>query len=199
MRAVIALLAVTLCSTGMFAQAADAPTAPTGNTSAVLKPSLDSIRQTLSTLRVDKWKLSGMLREETQGNIQSIHTDMDSTLPKLLDAADAPPVLMSHVLPATRNVDALYNVLLRVAATAKVSAPSEQSAALEESVTHLQQAKQVLENRILRQASALEKRVLDSEASLKASQDALAKAQADAAASAAKKPTKKKTMHKSSK
>lgn len=203
MRTILAVLVITLFSTCTPAQSS-APSAPVteGNTSAVLRPALDSIRQTVPMLKVDKWKLSGALKDEMQGDIQSITNDLDGTLPQLLQVADAPPVLMSHVLPATRNIDALYNVLLRVTATAKVAAPSEQSAALENAVSQLQQAKQALEGRILKQASALEQRVLDSQTALKASQDALAKAKADAAAAAdaAKKTTrtKKKSTHKSS-
>ncbi|MBS1815059.1 MAG: hypothetical protein JSS87_09320 [Acidobacteria bacterium] len=196
MHLVSGLLFFSLSMTSLGVHAQTAPGAPASapqyaGISGVLQPALASVRHAVETARPDKWKISNSLEDETIKNIHSIEHDMDATLPQLLSAADTRPVLLSHVLPATRNVDALYNVLLRVAATAKVAAPNEQTAMLEDAVAQLQEAKRVLEDRVREQAAAEEKRVNDLQVSLKASQDALAKAQADAAAATAKSGKKK--------
>lgn len=196
------LLSLSVTSMGMRAQTTPAPhsNAPHyAGISGVLLPALASVRRAVETARPDKWKLSHALEDETNNNIHSIQQDLDATLPQLLSAADTRPVLLSHVLPATRNVDALYNVLLRVAATAKVAASSDQSAMLEDAVAQLQDAKRVLEKRVGDEAAAQEHSILSMQTALKAKQDELAKAQADLADAQSSKTTKKKSSRRSSK
>ena len=54
------------------------------------------------------------MRDEAQANLRSIQKDVSTTLPALLASADSAPGSASKLLPAYRNVDALYDVLLRV-------------------------------------------------------------------------------------
>jgi len=107
--------------------------------SAILSPALESLKQTLAILRPDKWKAPGTVTTEQVEDIASIQRDLDTTLPPLLRAADASPGSVPTLLPAYRNVEALYDVVVRVAQTSILAAPAPQSAALQQAVASLQQ------------------------------------------------------------
>jgi hypothetical protein len=169
-----ALLFTILCTSGA-ALTAQTPTSPSPATaqasktpSAILQPALDALQQTLDTLRLDKWKTSGAVRDETDANISSIHRDLESTLPPLLAAADGAPDSVAKVLPAFRNIEALYDVLLRVAQVGRLSAPSAQSAALDQAMAALEDGRHTLGDRLQAAALAQEKQVGDLKAALRA-------------------------------
>ena len=123
------------------------PAAAAQNTqvpSAVLTPAVNEVRQALAGLRPDKWKTPGPVTQETAQNIASIQRDLDSTLPGLLTAADRNPGAVQDVLPAYRNVDALYDVLLRVTEVSKLAAPAQQSGPLQQATASLSDARRTL-------------------------------------------------------
>ena len=134
--------------------------------SALLKSSMDSVQQTLSGLKLDKWK-GGTVRTEASANIASIQQDLQSTLPSLLTTADAAPSSVSKVLPASRNVDALYDVLLRVLVAARVSAPADQVAQLQQAASGFEKARHALGDHLQQASIAQEKQISDLQASLK--------------------------------
>jgi len=126
--------------------------------SGILQPSLDKVQQTVSSLKLDKWK-RGTVREEAVANIKDIQGDVQTTLPSLLKDADAAPGTLSQVLPLSRNVDALYDVLLRVEEGARVSAPAEQVTELQHALVTLQKARSALDIQLQETAAAQEKQV----------------------------------------
>lgn len=132
------LLAATLSASCL----AQAPASPTP--SATLKPAIDNIQQTLILLRPEKWKINEAIGKETASNLASIQADLQTTLPPLLAVADEHPDSIAQVLPAFRNISALYDVLLRVTQVATITAPSQQSAALLQSLAALESAKRDL-------------------------------------------------------
>lgn len=134
--------------------------------SALLQPALDTLEQMIGTVRVEKWK-GGSVRAEAGTNISSIMRDLQSTLPPMLKEADAAPGTMSKVLPVSRNIDALYDVVLRVVDSASVSAPGEQLVPLQEAMTGLNKARHALDDRILDMAAAREKQIGDLQVALK--------------------------------
>jgi hypothetical protein len=67
--------------------------------SGLLQPALTTVQQTVTTLRLDKWK-RGTVRDETGENINAILRDVQVTLPPLLGAADAAQGPVSSVSPA---------------------------------------------------------------------------------------------------
>lgn len=166
-----ALLLTTLCAP-LAAQTPSNPSAapakPSSTPSAALQPALSDLQEALDVLRLDKWKTSGTVREEMEANIASIHHDLESTLPSLLAAADASPNSVVQLLPVQSNVGALYDVLLRVAAVAKLSAPGPQSAALQQAMTSLEGGRRTLGNRLQSLALAQEKQLGDLKAALRA-------------------------------
>ncbi len=156
------LLAIPLLlAPGLHAQDSSAiQTQPAPATaSSLLQPSLDQLRQSLSGLRLDKWKAPGPVRQETNGNIGSITRDLDGTLPGLLMTADAAPSTVSKNLPVFRNVDALYDVLLRIVETADLAAPDPETQTLHAALTSLDSARRTL-------GDAIEAAAVDSEQQL---------------------------------
>ncbi len=159
---------------------AAASATPMARPSEVLQVPLKLLQDALSGVRLEKWKMSGELRDATDGDIRSIEQDFRETLPPLLATADSEPGSVAKVLPAIRNVDALYNVAVRVSAMGRLAAPAAQGAALDKALQGVAEARRQLADQLQASAVAQENRVGELQASLKASQAAAA-----AAASAA--------------
>ena len=145
--------------------ASSAQPAPSG----LLQPALDQVRQTVSALKVDKWK-RGTVRDEARDHIGAILRDLQTTLPPLLDTADASPGTSSKMLPVSRNIAALYDVLLRVVEAARISASGEELAQLEQALKSLGNARAALDDRLRASVLALEKQEVDLRSALRASE-----------------------------
>jgi hypothetical protein len=132
------------------------PAAP----SDILRRSLDEVQQTIGNLKLDKWK-RGTVRDEAGINVEAIQRDLQGTLPSLLKEADAAPGSLSKVLPASRNLDALYDVLLHVVEAARVVAPGDQAGELQTTLSDLEKARVRLGNQLLQTAALQEKQMMD--------------------------------------
>lgn len=169
-----ALFFITFCGacTAFAAQTPAGPPAatvqPLRTPSAIMQPALDTLQQTLGMLRPDKWKGSNVEREEAAANISSIGHDLQTTLPSLLTTADGAPDSVAQLLPAYRNIEALYDVLLRVSEAGNLSAPKQQSAALEQARAKLEDGRRTLGERLQFAAVAREKQVHDLQATIRA-------------------------------
>jgi hypothetical protein len=128
--------------------------------SQILQPALDDVQGTLNGVRVDKWK-KGSIREEANQNISQIMRDVQANLPPLVRDADAAPGSVSKMVPVSKNVGALYDVLLRVVEASRVVAPDDQVAQLQQSLLTLGNARLALADRMQASAEALEKQVVD--------------------------------------
>jgi hypothetical protein len=124
--------------------AAVAPALAPATASSLLGPALARLHDSLQGLRLDKWKAPGAVREETDANIGSINRDLTGPLPGLLANADAAPGILSRNLPVFRNVDALYDVLLRVVETADLAAPEKETDTLHGALSALDDARRNL-------------------------------------------------------
>jgi hypothetical protein len=128
--------------------------------SEILKPALENVRKTLDSLRTDKWK-KGSIRDEAESNVSTIQRDLAETLPPLLSTADAAPSTISKVLPVTRNVDAIYDVLVHVVEASRVVAPGDQVGALQQAMGRLEKARVALDEQLEQSAAAQEKQMTD--------------------------------------
>jgi hypothetical protein len=140
--------------------------------SAILRPALDSIQDTVATLVPKKWKISRDASQQTLANIDSIQSDLHNTLPTLLATADLHPDSAAAMLPALDNVAALYDVLLRVTQVATLSAPTQQTFALQESMDALEKSRRTLGSKIQAAALQQEQQTLTLENQLHALQSA---------------------------
>lgn len=152
------------------AATADTASAP----SAVFAPAIGQIRQALATLRPDKWKAPGAVAQETASNLASIQRDLDNTLPGLLASADRNPASVADVLPAYRNIEALYDVLLRVTEISKLSAPAQQSSALQQATASLDDARRNLGDRLQVASAAQNHAITSLQAQLRTAQSSAA-------------------------
>jgi cell division protein FtsN len=125
-----------------------------------LQPALDTVLQTVTAVRLEKWK-RGTVRDETGEHITAIEHDLQGTLPPLLQAADANAGTLSKVLPVTRNADALYDVLVSVVEAARVAAPADQVSQLEQALSGLGSALRSLDDRVQEIAGAQEQQTSD--------------------------------------
>ena len=130
------------------------PSAP----SDILQRSLDEVKITVGQVRLDKWK-RGSVRDEAGNNVDAIQRDMQGTLPALLKEADAAPATLSKVLPLSRNVDALYDVMVHLVEQSRVSGPGDQAGQLQEAIADLEKARVLLDNQIQQIADAQERRI----------------------------------------
>jgi hypothetical protein len=101
------------------------------------------LRRALDSINVSKWKAPGDVRQTTLSDVDSMQRDVAGTLPDLINTALADPAKVSPAFSVYRNVDALYDVLLRVSETAQLAGSNDgrlledQRSALEDSRTQL--------------------------------------------------------------
>jgi hypothetical protein len=171
----VSIFLLALCGPGTVLSGQTVAAAPAASTtvkvdlpSQTMQPSLDVLKQALAAVRTDKWKTSAAVRTEADTNLASIRRDVETTLPPLLAAADAAPDSAAKTLPAYRNVEALYDVLLRVAAAARLAAPADQSSALDQALLRLDDGRRAVGDQLQRNAAAEEKQVIQLQAALKA-------------------------------
>jgi hypothetical protein len=172
MRAPLAVFILAVSFSSAYSGAAQAPAnaAPPAEAvpvSGLLQPSLDTVHKTLDAVRLDKWK-KGNIRDEANQNITEIQHDVQANLPPLLQDADSAPGTLSKVLPLSRHVNALYDVLLRVVEAARVAAPDEQAVQLQQALVSLGNARLALGERVQGSADALEKQVIDLRSTIQA-------------------------------
>ena len=128
--------------------------------SAILQRSLDEVQQTVGAVRLDKWK-KGSVRDEAGNNIDSIQRYMSGTLPALIKEGDASPGTLSKMLPISRNIDALYDVLVHVEEAARVSAPGDQVSQLQQAMADLEKARIAFGNQLQQTAAVQEKQIVE--------------------------------------
>src|SRR5579859_1274165 len=75
---------------------------------------VDRLNRALGSVNVPKWKAPGDVRQTAEADVDSMQRDLSGTLPSLISAAQANTSKMSPAFAVYRNVDALYDVLLRV-------------------------------------------------------------------------------------
>ncbi|WP_158751775.1 hypothetical protein [Acidobacterium sp. S8] len=127
------------------AQTAQVPAKP----SDIMQPALNNVSHTMAGLNISRWKAPGEVRSATQDNTTSIQHDLSNTLPGLLATADAAPTQVSAVFPVYRNIDALYDVLLRVSQTAELAAPQNEANSVADALHTLESARTELGNMIV--------------------------------------------------
>jgi hypothetical protein len=132
------------------------PAAP----SEILKPALEEVLQTVDAVKLDKWK-RGSVRDEAGNNIDAIQRYMSGTLPDLIKEGDAAPGTLSKMLPISRNIDALYDVLVHVEEAARVSAPGDQVGQLQQAMADLEKARIAFGNQLQQTAAVQEKQMVE--------------------------------------
>ena len=170
--ALLALLPAPLLPISMLAAQTAPATAPVAAQgalpSATLQPSLEILKSAIGMTNVDRWKASTAVKGEASSNLRSIANDVTNTLPNLLATADAAPNSAAKILPAYRNADALYDVLLRVVVSANLYAPTDQSSALQQALHSLEDSLHSLADQLTQAAQSQDTQIARLQAALKA-------------------------------
>ncbi len=145
----------------------------------LLKPSLASLYATLADLKLEKWK-GGNVRTEAEHDTASIVDDLNQKIPDLLKNADAAPTRIGAALPLAQNFAALYDVSLRVLDAARIAAPADQAAKIQDTMNGLAAANRKLYDRLAQASQAQETHIGDLETKIKVQQEAAAHAVVDA-------------------
>src|ERR1700757_4361284 len=114
---------------------------PRPNISSIVQPAIIEVQRSVSALNIPRWKAPGEVRNIAQQNSASIQRDLSDTLPGLLTQADAAPGAVSPSFSVYRNIDALYDVLLRVYQTASLAAPQNEADSLGSALQKLEAAR----------------------------------------------------------
>jgi len=128
--------------------------------SGIVQNALSEVESTTSALNISRWKAPGSVREAAQANVDSIQRDLGNTLPTLLAQADAASGSVPLSFAVYRNVDALYDVLLRVSQTADLAAPSDEAASVASALQKLEEARSRLGDAIVQTSQQHEARLV---------------------------------------
>ena len=126
------------------------------------------VQSSVYALNIARWKAPGDVRSVAQQNSASIQRDLSDTLPGLLTQADAAPGTVSSSFFVYRNIDALYDVLLRVYQTAFLAAPQNEADSLDSALQKLEAARRQLGDTILSDSKEHEAQIVQLQAALKA-------------------------------
>ncbi len=148
--------------------AAVAP-APTGFAMANLRPALANVQNAITNLNVAHWKAPNDIRATTQQDINSMQRDLNTTLPGLMTQADAAaaasgPAALSPAFAVFRNLDALYDVMLRVTETAGLAGSSSDASSLEDARAGLEDGRAKLGAWLMQAISAQDAQVAHAQA-----------------------------------
>jgi hypothetical protein len=166
-----------------------------------LRPALAEVQGTTAALDISRWKGSRGVRSATQQDVNSIQRDLGSTLPGLMAQADAAPGSVPPSFAVYRNLDALYDVLLRISQTADLAAPSKEAAAIAASLRSLEAARSALGDSILNTSQHREDQIVSLEAAIRTARTAPAEHRRetvidDGPAKIHTRKTRRKTVHK---
>ncbi len=154
------------------------PASQPGPTAAVpaihdsLRPALEQVGPALNQIQVDRWKLSHNLKAQVQSDISSIQQDLTSQIPALFQAAQQSPAALEPQLSVMHNVDALYDVLVRITTTANISGGKNDAAILDNAVQRLESARKTAAGQLMQAASTQDQQIARFRASIQAAQAA---------------------------
>lgn len=153
------LLSLAVLPWTLVAQGAAADPAPV-TLSNTLRPALSQVSQAVSNVDIRHWKAPNSVKSAAADDVASIQRDLSGTLAGLMSQAEAAPSSIPSSFAVYRNVDALYDTLLRVVETAGLAAPDQDAMALENALTQLEAARSDLGEKILMAAQAQQNEVL---------------------------------------
>jgi hypothetical protein len=130
-----------------------------------LRPALANVQTAITNINVGHWKAPNDIRAATQQDIASMQKDLNTTLPPLLAQADSAgtangPAALAPAFAVFRNLDALYDVLLRVTETAGLAGSAADSSNLEDARAGLEDGRKKLGDWLLQAIGAQDAQVV---------------------------------------
>jgi hypothetical protein len=124
-----------------------------------LRPALQQVGNSVGQIRIDRWKLSQSWKTQLQSDADSIQQDLSHQLPGLFEQVQASPTALDAQLRLMQNVDALYNVLVRLTMAADLTEKKTDAALLDGALDRLESARKTATGQLI-QAAALQNQQL---------------------------------------
>jgi hypothetical protein len=137
-----------------------------------LRPALEQVGHSVGQIQIDHWKVSKSWKEQLQSDADSITNDISHQLPGLFQQAQASPTALDAQLRLMQNVDALYDVLVRLTLAADMNERKNDAALLDTALEHLEAARKTATTALLSAAAQQHQQLTQLQAQLAASQTA---------------------------
>jgi hypothetical protein len=118
-----------------------------------LRPALDQVGQSVGQIQIDHWKVSKDWKQQLQNDANSISGDLSHQLPGLLQQAQATPTALDAQLRLMQNVDALYDVMVRLTLAADLTEKKADAARLDNALQNLEAARKTATAQLLAAAA----------------------------------------------
>jgi len=140
----ILILTPRASASGLQSNAAPPPAQGTMASPAIsdsLRPALQQVGHSVGQIQIDHWKVSKTWKQQLQNDADSISGDLSHQLPGLLQQAQATPAALDAQLRLMQNVDALYDVLVRLTLAADLTEKKSDAALLDSALQQLEAAR----------------------------------------------------------
>ncbi|MEO6966429.1 MAG: hypothetical protein ABI076_11125 [Acidobacteriaceae bacterium] len=128
--------------------------------SAFLQPALDQVGTTVSQLQIDHWKLPKDWKSQLHGDAQSIQQDLAQQLPSLFAQMQASPTSLDAQMRLMQNVNALYDVLVRLTVAANLTDKKNDAAMLTNALRQLESARKTASDQLLHAVSLQDQKIV---------------------------------------
>lgn len=155
----VALQATSPASTETTPQANVAPPVPDWNAS--LRSALAQTGTALSQVQIDRWKVSREWKGQLRSDANSIQQDLTNQLPGLFLAVQQSPRALEPQLNLMHNVDALYDVLVRITTAAGLTGGKTDAGILGNAVQQLESARKTAAGQLLQTASQQDRKITE--------------------------------------
>lgn len=125
-----------------------------------LRPALHQVQRAVSQIDIDRWKLSRQWKRQMQEDANSIQNDLSTQLPALLQTAQSSPTMLGPQLSVMHNVDALYDVMVRLSMAASLSGGKDDTALLTDAMQQLEAARKATADRLLNASTQQDQQLL---------------------------------------
>jgi len=131
-----------------------------------LRPALQQVGSSVSRIQIDHWKLSRSWKVQLQSDANSVQQDLAHQLPALLQQAQASPEDLAAQMSLMQNVDALYDVLVRLTLAADLTEKKTDAAMLDNALQDLESARKAAAAQLLQAASSQNQQIVHLQAQL---------------------------------
>jgi hypothetical protein len=135
-----------------------------------LRPALEQVGHSVGQIQIDHWKVSKSWKEQLQSDANSIGDDLSHQLPGLLQQAQAAPTALDAQLRLMQNVDALYDVLVRLTLAADLTEKKSDAALLDSALERLEAARKSVTAQLVAAAAQQHQQLTDLRARVEAIQ-----------------------------
>lgn len=118
-----------------------------------LRPALAQVGSSVGQIHIDRWKLSRNWKAQLQSDADSIQQDLSHQLPALFEQAQASPTALDAQMRVMQNVDALYDVMVRLTMAANLTEKKTDAAMLDNALQRLESARKAASGQMLQAAS----------------------------------------------